>query len=118
MEVLDHCPVVLLRFLVLLREDAGGLPRISGEEEGQIFLQLVEGRLRQPERDDLDAIGARRDGEAIDAAEGGDVLVLLADGPLQLIDLEAACLLGQLAIGHVAPGVAVQSLEQRHRERA
>ena len=66
--------------------------------------------------DDVHA-AVRVDLEAGDAAERGDVLVLLADRPLEQVDLDVARLLGEVAGGHVFALVGVQRAQEADRER-
>ena len=62
----------------------------------RLLLQLVEHFVAHGHRLDVDrAVVVER--ERGDAAEGGDVLVLLADRLAEALDLEVAGLLGELA---------------------
>ena len=56
--------------------------------------------------------------EARDSAERRDVLVLLADRPSEDVDLDAACLLGELGGADVLALPGVQSAQEAHGEGA
>ena len=81
------------------------------------LLELVHGRRGKLERRDVDA-AVRVELEARDAAERRDVLILLADRPSEDVDLDAACLLGELGGADVLALPRVQSAQEAHRERA
>src|SRR5262245_16288334 len=54
--------------------------------------------------------------EAREAAEGRDVLVLLADRLAEAVDLDVACLLGEILREHRATLVGVKGLQERRGE--
>ena len=84
-----------LALVVLLVEDVGGGARVAGEEQQQVVFEVVERLGGDLERPRLHLV-VREELEAGDAAERGDVLVLLADRLLEQVDLDVAGLLGQL----------------------
>jgi hypothetical protein len=92
---LSSIEVVLLRAVVLVLEDRGGAPGVAGEEEEEVVLQVEERLLADLAGPVLDA-PVLVEGEGRDAADGRDVLVLLADRLAELVDLDVAGLLGQL----------------------
>ena len=95
---------------VLVLQDAAGAPRNSREEEQEVVFQVEEGLAVQLQRDRLDAV-VRVESEAGDAAVGGDVLVLLADGLLEAVDLDLAGQSGQMAGQHGLHPVCAQRRE-------
>lgn len=94
MQVVQHVPVVRLRLAVLVVQDGGGRARVAGEEEQQVVLQVEERFLGYPARAVFHAAVAV-EGEDGDTADGGDILVLLADGFAEPVNLKVAGLLGQ-----------------------
>ena len=115
MEVGDHLAVRFLTLRVLLPEDVRGGPGIPGEEQEQVVLEVVErlgGDLQRPGFH----LFVRKKTEAGDAAEGGDILVLLADRLLEDLDLDAAGLLGQLLRMDQILLQRVERLQQRRGE--
>ncbi len=102
---------------VLLAEDVRGGPGVTREEEEQVVLEIVERVRRDLERPGL-LLLVRQEPEAGDAAEGGDVLVLLADWLLEKVDLDPAGLLGQLVGMDQVLLERVECLQQGRREAA
>jgi hypothetical protein len=88
-----------------------------GEEQQQIVFQVVE-RFRR-DGQGLDVHGAvLPEFEGCDAAEGRDVLVLLAHRFAQQIDLDVARLFSQFLARKKVPVQGVQRAQQRHGEAA
>src|SRR5687768_2921284 len=94
-QVAQHLFVVLLRLGLLVPKDGAGVSGKAGEKQEQVVLQVEHGIHAQLERlrGDLVVFVELKAG---DAAERGDVLVLLANGFLQQVDLDVARELGQL----------------------
>ena len=98
-------------------QDVGSGARKAGEKHQQIVLQRVARLLLDRQRRGVDrAVPAER--EAGDAAESGDVLVLLADRLLQQVDLDVAGLLGEFARMDDVARLGVQRAQQRRGETA
>jgi hypothetical protein len=116
-QVVEHGRVVLLRAVVLVLQDRRGAAGIAGEEKEQVVLEVVEGLLRDLAGPVLDA-AVLVEGEGRDPADGGDVLVLLADRLAEPVDLDVAGLLGQLRRRDEVLLVGVERLEERRREAA
>ena len=96
---------------------AAGRARVAGEEHQQALLQVVQGALETASGETRDAV-VGGELEAREAAVGGDVLVLLADGLAEHVDLDVAGLLGQRAGGDVLALEGVDRPQQAHGERA
>ena len=85
--------------------------------DDEVRLEVVDDLVAHGQPLDVDrAVGVER--HRADAAVGGDVLVLLADGLLQDVDLELARLAGELLGGHELALEGVQAVEQRDGEAA
>ena len=113
----EHRLVAGLGALPLVVEELVGGSRAPGEEHDEPLLELVHGRGGQLERRDVDAaVGVEP--EARDSAERRDVLVLLADRPSEDVDLDAACLLGELGGADVLALPRVQGTQEAHGEGA
>lgn len=109
---------------------AAGHHRLVGGHDGQIAgaVQQADGlrrtrlQLQLFRAGDQAAIAVHRavpvETDEIQTAVGCRVLILLADGTAQLFNLDAAGSLRDLALGHVLALVAVQCVDQAHRERA
>ena len=115
-QTLEHRLVAGLGALPLVVEELVGGPRAPREEHEQPLLELVHRRRGQLERRDVDA-AVGLEPEARDAAERRDVLVLLADGPSEDVDLDAARLLGQLGGADVLALPRVQRAQEADGER-
>src|SRR5206468_893501 len=115
MEVGDHLAVGFLAPRVLLAEDVRGGPGIPGEEQEQVVLEVVERLGGDLQRPDFHLLVGKKT-EAGDAAEGGDVLILLADWLLEDIDLDVAGLLGQLLRMNQTLPERVERLQEGSRE--
>ena len=116
-QVLEHLPVALLGAGVLVLEDAAGAAREAGEEEKQVVFEVehrvhADGKRRRRHR------VVRVEGEAGHAADGCDILVLLADRLAEPVDFDVAGELGQLHLIQVAATMGVERLEQGGREAA
>ena len=77
-------------------EKSGRAARVAGEEQHEMVFKSVQALVRQRERRNLD-LPLLVDVEARNAAERGDVLVLLADRLLEQVELDVTGLLSQLA---------------------
>src|SRR5438105_4325393 len=97
-EALDRgCQAVL----PLLLQDLAGVVPHAGEEEHQALREGRQNLGARIERLDFDTPAP--EAEEVEPAEGGRVLVLLADRHLQLVDLDEAGQLGDLAGGQPLP---------------
>ena len=116
-KAVDHRLVMRAAPRILVLQDARGRAREAGEEEEQAVLEREAGLLIDRERRGIDrAVFPER--EAGQATEGGDVLVLLADGLAQQVDLDVAGLLGQLARVNQRAAVGVERAQERSGEAA
>jgi hypothetical protein len=112
----EHRVVALDRALLLIGQHLAGAARVAREEQEQVLLEVAQRVVGNPEGGGVDrAVGG--DFEAGQATECRDVLVLLADGLAQHVDLDVARLLGQLGGRHVLAPVRVQGPEQADGER-
>jgi hypothetical protein len=113
----DHIGVVMARPRVLLFKDRRRRARETGEKQQQVVFQVGQRLAFELQRRDLHAI-VGQELETGDAAERGDVLILLAHRLMQQVDLDAAGLLGEfLARDRILlPGM--QRAQQGHRETA
>lgn len=94
MHVVQHGLVVGLGLLVLVLENRRGTARVAGEEEEEIVFEIEERLFRNAGRAVFDAaVFVKREGR--DATDGGDILVLLADGLAEFVELDIAGLLGE-----------------------
>ena len=109
--------IVALGALILVLEDFRSRAGKAGEEQEQIVLKRVAGLVVDRERHRFHR-AVHAESEAGDPAEGGDVLVLLADRLAELVDLDMAGLLGELARMDDAAGLSMQGAQQRGREAA
>jgi len=117
MHVIEHRLVVALGFLVLIFEDRGSAARVAGEKQEKVVLEIEErlfgdagGAVFDP------AVFVKREGR--DPADGGDVLVLFADGFAEFVELDIAGLFGQFRGRDEALFGRVECFEERRREAA
>ena len=117
MHVVEHRLVVALGLLVLIFEDRGGAARVAGEKQEEVVFEIKE-------RFFGDARGAVFDAavfvkcEGGNASDGGDVLVLFADGFAEFVELDVAGLFGEFGGGDEALFRRVERFEERSREAA
>ena len=103
--------------LDLFAEDGPGIALVTGPEQHDVVEDRGQHLVRHSLR--LDHHGsARAEREQVEPAERGRVLVLLADRLAEHVDLDVACLLGQLARGHAFATEGVERVEQADREAA
>ena len=117
MQVLQHLRILLPAARVLVFQDVRGRAREAGEEQHQIVFQIVQGFRRHLQRRHLHVVVGQK-AKTGDAAERRDVLVLLADGLVQQVQLDVAGLLRQLLAGDVVLLHGVQGPQQRGGETA
>ena len=116
-KVVDHRLIVLLAAVVLLLEDAARGAIEPRRHHHQVVLQQVDDLVGRVERTGVD-LPVLTKIERRQAAERGDVLVLLSDRFLQQIQLDVAGHLGQLAGMDEVPLLLVEDLEQAGGEAA
>ena len=94
-EIVEHRGVVALGFVVLVFEDRRRTAAVAGEKQEEIIFEIKERFLGRDAGTIFDAaVLVKREGG--DAADGGDVLVLFADGLAEFVELDIAGLFGEL----------------------
>ena len=117
MQVVQHRRVLLFRLVVLVFENLGGAPGVAGEEQQEVVLEVEQRLLADLAGAVFDpAVGV--EGEGRNAADRGDVLVLLADRLAELGELDFTGLGGEFGRGDDVLFVGVEALEQRGGEAA
>src|ERR1039457_3289221 len=109
--------VVLAGARVLFFEDRRSRSREAGEKQQQVVLQVGQRFAREQQRRDLHAV-VGQELETRDAAERGDVLILLARGLMQQVDFDAAGLFGKVLARDRVLFPGVQRAQKGHRETA
>ena len=116
-QILHHGLVHAFGFVVLLLQNLRRRARVAGEKEQQVVLQIEERFLGEFHRDDLH-FSSRQKVEGSHATDRRDVLILLADGLVQFLQLDLAGLRGDLHRAHDVLFVSVQRFQQRRGETA
>jgi hypothetical protein len=101
----------------LLLEDAVGVALLLGVEQHHAAAQFLH-RLRRAGTGSTSTRLVRIEADVVQAAEGRGVLVLLADGLAQHLDLDPAGLLGQVLGADDLPLVGIQRLQHAHGQGA
>jgi len=117
MQVIEHLAGIVASSSVLIAQNFRRGARGSGEEEQQAVLEI-----RQSFRGDLQRLGnnltIRQKFETGNAAEGRDVLILLADRFFQQIDFDVTSLLRQFLGWNEVSLHSVQGAQKRRGEAA
>ena len=94
-EIVEHRGVVALGFVVLVLEDGRRTAAVAGEKQEEIIFEVKQGLLGRHTGAVFDAAIFVK-GEGGDATNGGDVLILFADGLAEFVELDIAGLFGEL----------------------
>jgi len=117
MQIVDHLAFAVFAFVILFFQDGGSIARITGKEQQQVILQLVQRFRRNFQRPGFDGV-VRQKAETGQAAIRGDILILLADRFPQTVDFDIASLLRQLIRMDQVPLRRMQRPQQPGRKTA
>ena len=111
-EIVEHRGVVALGFVVLVLEDRRRTAAVAGEKQEEIIFEIKERFLGRHTGAIFDAtVLVKR--ERGDATDGGDVLVLFADGLAEFVELDIAGLFGEFGRGNQGALRSVEGFEER-----